>query len=137
MLICRIKVFWSLYIFLSIYLVTSPQGASQSLILITPPSYERHHDIIPIKTYRDQTTGALKRHKSDEYLYADPQTTRPEMTRPPSGAGTETTPGKGVMSDQDPVYQDPADLTTPRARSCVTAHGVSLDEEGYVPHEYH
>ena len=53
------------------------EPVESQVVLLFCDSYELHHDIIPIKTYRDQTTGALKRHKSDEYLYADPQAVSP------------------------------------------------------------
>ena len=83
-------------------------------------SYERKHECIPIKTFVDQKTGALKRYKSDEYLYADPQTI---FDAPAQGCKR--------VSD-DPIYQDPLDVLSPRTKSCVTTHGVSLDEEGYA-----
>lgn len=38
----------------------------------------------------------------------------------------------GVVPLEDPIYQDPVDLASPRVKSCITPHGVSLDEEGYA-----
>ena len=82
------------------------------------PGYAKRHEHIPIKTFVDGS-GTLKRYKSDEYLYADPNNLTP----------------KDHFPYEEPVYQDPVDMLYNRRGSSQRTrmpHGVSLDEEGYA-----
>ena len=85
-------------------------GALQGTI--SNPNYELHHEAIPIKTYTGQD-GQLKRHKSDECLYAEP---------------SKVLPKRGDIRNAVPIYKV-SSLISPDQ---MDHHGIAFDQAGYA-----